>query len=52
MTTDDDPDRVSTVVQRVEQGQIAFAGTAEDGFDAKDAQLIGQNLAAAARLKG
>ena len=53
LAADDVADGVALRVERVERREIALAGHAEDGVGAVDAQLVDQNLrAAAARMGG
>ena len=52
LAADDVADRVALGVQRVECGEVTLAGDAEDGVDTIDAQLVDQDLRAAAGSHG
>jgi hypothetical protein len=48
LAADDVADRVALGIERVQRSQVAFARHAEDGVGAMDAELIDQDLRAAA----
>ena len=48
LTAGDEPDRIARVIERIERGQIGFAGHAEDMACAMDPERLDQGLATGA----